>query len=55
MARSTTDKINTVLTQNTFWFQTRSFAEKSETDITVLKETLLVVRNNVQTKASVKG
>ena len=48
MARSTTDKINTVLTQNTFWFQTRSFAEKSETDITVLKETLLVVRNNVQ-------
>ncbi len=48
MARSTTDKINTVLTQNTFWFQTRLFAEKSEADITVLKETLLVVRNNVQ-------
>ncbi len=48
MARSTTDKINTVLTQNTFWFQTRAFAEKSEADITALKETLLVVRNNVQ-------
>lgn len=48
MPRSTTDKINTVLTQNTFWFQTKAFAEKSEADITALKETLLVVRNNVQ-------
>ena len=50
MARTNTEKANTVLTRNTFWFQTPSFEEKSEADITALKETLLVVRNQIQTQ-----
>ena len=50
MARTNTEKVNTVLTRNTFWFQTPSFEEKSEADITALKETLLVVRNQIQTE-----
>ena len=55
MARSTDDKVNTVLAQNTFWFQTGTFEEKSEADITALKETLLVVRNKVQNEGLTKG
>ncbi len=54
MARSTDDKINTVLTRNTFWFQTEAFEKKSEADITALKETLLVVRNKVQNQGLTK-
>ena len=54
MAKSTSDKINTVLTQNTFWFQTRTFEEKSEADITALKETLLVIRNTIQSDGLTK-
>ena len=54
MARTTNDKVNTVLTQNTFWFQTRKFEEKSEADITALKETLLVVRNKIQSEGLTK-
>ena len=54
MARTTNDKVNTVLMQNTFWFQTRTFEEKSEADITALKETLLVVRNKIQSEGLTK-
>ncbi len=50
MARTNTEKVNTVLTRNTFWFQTQSFEQKSEADIIALKETLLVVRNQIQTQ-----
>lgn len=50
MAKTNTEKVNTVLTRNTFWFQTQSFEKKSEADITALKETLLVVRNQIQTQ-----
>ena len=48
MARTTIEKVNTVLTQNTFWFQDRVFEEEYEAHITVLRETLLVLRNQVQ-------
>ena len=54
MVRSTADKINTVLTRNTFWFQTEAFEKKSEANITALKETLLVVRNKVQNEGLTK-
>ena len=50
MARTNVEKVNTVLARNTFWFQTQSFEKKSEADITALKETLLVVRNQIQTQ-----
>ena len=48
MARTTDEKVSTVLTQNTFWFQDRMFEEEYEAHITVLRETLLVLRNQVQ-------
>ncbi len=48
MARTIDEKVNTVLTQNTFWFQDRVFEEEYEAHITVLKETLLVLRNQIQ-------
>ena len=48
MTRSTDEKVNTVLKQNTFWFQDRMFEEEYEAHITVLRETLLVLRNQVQ-------
>ncbi len=54
MARTNVEKVNTVLTQNTFWFQTKTFEEKSEADITALKGTLLVVRNKVQNEGLTK-
>ena len=54
MARTNVEKVNTVLTQNTFWFQTKMFEEKSEADITALKEILLVVRNKVQNEGLTK-
>lgn len=54
MARSTDEKVNTVLTQNTFWFQNRAFEEEYEAHITVLKETLLVLRNQVQNRGLTK-
>lgn len=55
MSKGTQEKVNTVLTQNTFWFQTRAFEEKSEADITALKETLLVVRNKVENEGLTKA
>ena len=48
MARTTDEKVSTVLTQNTFWFQDRVFEEEYEAHITVLRETLLVLRNQIQ-------
>jgi hypothetical protein len=48
MARTTVEKVNTVLTQNTFWFPNRVLEEEYEAHITVLRETLLVLRNQVQ-------
>ena len=54
MARTTTEKVNTVLTHNTFWFQDRVFEEKYEAHITVLRETLLVLKNQVQNQGLTK-
>ena len=54
MARSTDEKVNTVLKQNTFWFHNRAFEEEYEGHITALKETLLVLRNQVQTQGLTK-
>lgn len=48
MARTTDEKVSTVLTQNTFWFQDRVFEEEYEAHITLLRETLLVLRNQIQ-------
>jgi len=54
MARSTDEKVSTVLKQNTFWFHNRTFEEEYEAHITALKETLLVLRNQVQTQGLTK-
>lgn len=54
MVRTTDEKVNTVLTQNTFWFQDRAFEEEYEAHITVLRETLLVLRNQVQNQGLTK-
>ena len=54
MAKSTNEKISTVLKQNTFWFHNRAFEEEYEGHITALKETLLVLRNQVQTQGLTK-
>ena len=54
MARTIDEKVDTVLTQNTFWFQDRVFEEKYEAHITVLKETLLVLRNQIQNQGLTK-
>lgn len=48
MARTTDEKVNTVIMQNTYWFQSCDFDQKSEAEITSLKETLLVLRIQVQ-------
>ena len=54
MARSIDDKVNTVITQNTFWFHNRAFEEEYEAHINALKETLLVLRNQVQNQGLTK-
>ena len=54
MQRSTDEKINTVITQNTFWFANKTFEEGYEAYLTTLKETLLVLRNQVQTEGLTK-
>ncbi len=54
MARTTDEKVNTVITYNTFWYNDRVFEENYEAYITSLKETLLVLRNQVQNKGLTK-
>lgn len=54
MVRTTPEKVNTVLTHNTFWFQDRVFEEEYEAHITVLRETLLVLKNQVQNQGLTK-
>ena len=54
MEKSTNEKVSTVLKQNTFWFHNRAFEEEYEGHITALKETLLVLRNQVQTQGLTK-
>lgn len=54
MVKTIDEKVNTVLAQNTFWFQDRVFEEQYEAHITVLKETLLVLRNEIQNQGLTK-
>jgi hypothetical protein len=54
MTKTTDEKVNTVLKHNTFWFQDRVFEEKYEAHITVLKETLLILRNQIQNQGLTK-
>ena len=54
MARTIDEKVNTVLTQNTFWFQDKVFDEQYEAHITTLKETVLVLRNEIQNQGLTK-
>ena len=54
MARTINEKISTVLTQNTFWFEDRVFEEKYEAHITLLRDTLLVLRNQIQNQGLTK-
>ena len=55
MAKSTDEKVSTVLKQNTFWFEDRMFEEKYEAYITRLRDTLLVLRNQIQNQGLTKG
>ena len=55
MAKSTDEKVSTVLKQNTFWFEDRMFEEKYEAYITHLRDTLLVLRNQIQNEGLTKG
>ena len=54
MAKTTDEKVNTVIKHNTFWYNDRVFEENYEAHITALKETLLVLRNQVQNKGLTK-
>ena len=46
---STDEKFNTVISKNTFYFYDRKFEEAYEGYVTSIKETLLVLRNKIQT------
>ncbi len=54
MARTTEEKVNTVIEHNTFWYSDKAFEESYEAHITALKETLLVLRNQVKNKGLTK-
>ena len=54
MARSSDEKINTVIARNTFWLNNKTFEEGYEASINALKETLLVLRNQVQNQGLTK-
>jgi hypothetical protein len=48
--KDTTKKFDTVITKNTFYFYDREFEEKYEGYINSIKETLLVLKNQIQNK-----
>jgi len=50
MARSVEDKFQTVIQKNTFYFFNSKFEENYEGYINSLKETLLIVKNKVETE-----
>ena len=54
MTKTTDEKVNTVLTQNTFWFLDRELEEEYEAYITRLRDTLLVLRNQIQNQSLTK-
>ena len=50
MARTTKEKFKTVIEKNTFYFFNRSFEEKYEGYLNSIRETLLVLKNEIETK-----
>lgn len=50
MAKSVDEKFSTVIQKNTFYFSNASFEEKYEGYINSLKETLLIVKNRIETE-----
>ncbi|RMH48163.1 MAG: hypothetical protein D6694_00820 [Gammaproteobacteria bacterium] len=50
MARTTQEKFNTVIQKNTFYFFNKKFEEQYEGHINALKESLLVLKNDVDTQ-----
>ena len=54
MTRTTDEKVNTVIEHNTFWYKDSTFEENYEAHITALKETMLVLRNQVQNEGLTK-
>ena len=55
MSRSTDDKYNTVIDKNTFYFFNSKFEESYEGYINSLKETLLVIKNSIETEGLKKS
>ena len=49
------DKFDTVITKNTFYFYNREFEESYEGYVNSIKETLLALRNEIQTRGFDKG
>ena len=54
MAKLIDEKVRTVITYNTFWYFDREFEEQYEAHINTLKETLLVLKNQVQNEGLTK-
>ncbi len=50
MAKSVNEKFRTVIEKNTFYFFNRRFEEKYEGHLNSVRETLLVLKNEVETK-----
>ena len=49
MSRSTEEKYRTVIDRNTFYFSNRTFEEQYEGHLNSIKETLLVLKNEIST------
>ncbi len=54
MAKSVNDKFRTVIEKNTFYFFNRQFEEKYEGYINSIRESLLVLKNEIETKGLTK-
>ena len=54
MARGTAEKFKTALSCNTFWFNNKKFEQEYEAHVTTMRETLLVMRNQVQSTGLTK-
>jgi hypothetical protein len=54
MGRTTEDKFNTVIAKNTFYFFNKAFQEKYEGYINSIRETLLLLKNEIETKGVIK-
>lgn len=54
MAKSVDDKFRTVIEKNTFYFFNRQFEERYEGYVNSIRESLLVLKNEIQTKGLTK-